>query len=224
MAADNGAEIVSVEVAEPAPGMTDACESAQDGSGAGPETAHVSWTVVPKGPLIPATVMTSVCGVPDCTDRLVDAGASEKSCAVKVAVTEAAAFRVTSQLAVPEQAPLHPVKFEVAFGTAVSTIFVPVIKELEHALPQLIPAGALVTPPPPFPAKDTVRAESGAAAKVAVTDSLALNLRVHVVAMPEHAPLQPLNSDMRFGVAVSVTVVPGANACEQDLEQFRTSD
>lgn len=141
MAAGTGAEIVSVEVAEPAPGFTDACDNAQDGSGAGPVTAQVSWTVPPKAPFIPAIVMTSVWGVPDCTDRLVDAGASEKSSAAKVAVTEAAEFSVTSQLPVPE-----------------------------------------------------------------------------------HAPLQPLNSDVASGVAASVTVVPGANACEQDLEQFRTPD
>ena len=166
-------------------------------------------------------VITSVWGIEDGTEMLVDAGVSEKSCGAKVAVTEAAAFSVTSQVVVPEHPPLHPVKLEESFGAAVRVTSVPVMNELEHAVPQLIPLGLLITLPPPLPARVTERTETGAAANVAVTDSFVVNVRVHVAAVPEHAPPHPLNSDRRFGEADSVTFVPGANACEQVAGQYK---
>jgi len=56
------------------------------------------------------------------------------------------------QLPVPVQAPDQPLKIELAFGFAVSVTEVPLAKFALHAEPQLIPAGLLVTVPPPDPA------------------------------------------------------------------------
>lgn len=60
------------------------------------------------------------------------------------------------QVSVPEQPPDQPLKIELAFGFAVSTTDVPLANVALHAEPQLIPAGLLVTVPPPVPASWTV--------------------------------------------------------------------
>ena len=72
--------------------------------------------------------------------------------------------------------------------------------------PQLIPAGALVTVPLPVPALLTVSAKVWAV-KVAVTGRAALMVTEQVVAVPVHAPLQPLKVEPAAGVAVNVTAV-----------------
>lgn len=56
------------------------------------------------------------------------------------------------QVSVPEQAPDQPLKVELAFGFAVSVTEVPLANCALQAEPQLIPAGLLVTVPPPDPA------------------------------------------------------------------------
>jgi hypothetical protein len=76
--------------------------------------------------------------------------------ALKVAVTVVAAARVTLQVAVPLQAPLHPVKAKPVLGVAVSVMEDPEGKFAVHVLPQLIPEGALLTVPVPEPAVVTV--------------------------------------------------------------------
>src|SRR5689334_18787849 len=87
--------------------------------------------------------------------------------AAKVAVTLRAALMVTVQVvAVPVQEPLEPVKLEVGDGAAVRVTLVPVAKLAEQVVPQLTPAGALVTVPVPVPARVTVRVRT--AVKVAV--------------------------------------------------------
>ena len=67
--------------------------------------------------------------------------------ALKLAVTDAAAFIVTVQVLVPLHAPLQPVK-PVA-GTAVRVTAVPPVKEAEQVAPHEMPAGELVTVPGP---------------------------------------------------------------------------
>jgi hypothetical protein len=78
-----------------------------------------------------------------------------------------------------------------------------------HAVPQLIPAGALVTVPVPVPAFVTVSASMATLAglNVAVTEALAVKVIAHEP-VPEHAPDQPAKVDPALGVAVSVTATP----------------
>ena len=64
-------------------------------------------------------------------------------------MTEVSAERVTAQVAVPLQAPDQPANVELAPGVAVSVIAVPLAKLAVHVVPQLIPAGLLVTVPAP---------------------------------------------------------------------------
>ena len=73
---------------------------------------------------------------------------------VKVAVTDLAAVIGTMQVPVPVQAPVHPVKVEVASGVAVRVTEVPESKEAEQVEPHEIPAGEDETVPPPVPAFD----------------------------------------------------------------------
>ena len=76
--------------------------------------------------------------------------------AVNVAVTEVALVNVTLQVLVPVEAQDQPANVEVALGAAVSVTMVPLVKVALHVGPQLMPAGLLVTLPPPVPALWTV--------------------------------------------------------------------
>ena len=71
--------------------------------------------------------------------------------ALKVAVTEALAERVTLQAAVPVQAPDQPAKVTPELGAALSVTAVPLAKLAEQVCPQLMPAGVLVMVPAPVP-------------------------------------------------------------------------
>src|SRR5207253_2271241 len=64
---------------------------------------------------------------------------------LNVAVTDLAAVIVTEQVPVPTQAPLQPAKVEPAAAAAVRVTTVPLRKLAEHVVPQLMPAGLLVT-------------------------------------------------------------------------------
>jgi hypothetical protein len=75
---------------------------------------------------------------------------------VKDAPTVVFAFRATVQVAFPEHAPVHPLKVAPPVGVAVSTTLVPEVKDAVHVVPQLMPAGLLVTVPFPFPESVTV--------------------------------------------------------------------
>ena len=70
---------------------------------------------------------------------------------MKLAVTDLAAFIVTVQVPVPEQAPPQPVKAEPMDSVAVSVTDVLLVKAAEQIEPQLMPAGMLVTVPLPRP-------------------------------------------------------------------------
>ena len=76
---------------------------------------------------------------------------------MKVAVTVVAAETVTVQAQVPVQPPpLQPLKVEPLAGVAVRVTVLPLVKLTEHVVPQVIPAGELVTVPLPTPALLTV--------------------------------------------------------------------
>jgi hypothetical protein len=138
---------------------------------------------------------------------------------LKVAVTAAALAPIFSvQAAVPEQAPDHPAKLELAAGVALSVTDVPDVKVPLQLWPQLIPAGLLVTVPVPGPTADTVTVPG--AEKAPPTVVSAFNTTVHFPA-PEQAPLQPENESAAAGVAVSVTEEPAAKLALQVVPQLR---
>ena len=79
-----------------------------------------------------------------------------------VAVHVVAAFMVT----LPSEqsaSPLQPANTEFAAAAVVRVTGVPAVKPAEHAAPQLIPAGALVTVPLPLPDLVMVRVMSASA-------------------------------------------------------------
>src|SRR5205807_795823 len=112
---------------------------------------------------------------------------------------------VTVHVPVPVQAPLQPVKVEPAAGAAVRVTTVPVVKEVEQVAPQEIPAGVLVTVPPPAPDLVTASDESIDAA-VPVATAVIVTAQVPVPVQPP--PLQPVKVEPAAGAAVKVTTVP----------------
>jgi hypothetical protein len=75
---------------------------------------------------------------------------------LNVAVTDALADAIMLHVPVPLQAPDQPANVEPAFGVAVSVIEVPAAKLALQVCPQLMPAGVLLTVPPPVPAAATL--------------------------------------------------------------------
>jgi hypothetical protein len=73
-----------------------------------------------------------------------------------MAVTEAAADIVTAQVPVPEHAPDHPANVEPELAAALRVTAVPLEKLALQVVPQLIPAGLLVTVPAPVPLPWTI--------------------------------------------------------------------
>jgi len=75
-----------------------------------------------------------------------------------VAVTDVLALRFTVHAPLPEHPPpLQPENTEPLAAAAVRVTLVPLEKLAEQVLPQLIPAGVLLTVPPPVPDLATVR-------------------------------------------------------------------
>ena len=115
---------------------------------------------------------------------------------------------VTVQVAdVPVQAPLQPVKLELAEAAAVSVTVALLAKSASQVAPHEMPAGLLVTVPLPVPAFVTVRC-TGSSVNVAVTERATFSETVQVAALPLQAPLQPVKPEPAAGVAVSVTLAP----------------
>src|SRR5262245_6833507 len=166
------------------------------------EAEHVAPHVMPAGALVmvplPAPVLLSV---------------SARRWTAKVAVPAGAALIVTAQVPVPVQPPLQPVKVEPAAGVAVRVTTVPVVKEVEHVAPHVMPAGALVMVPLPAPVLLTVSAMP-CSAKVAVTDCAALTVTVQEPVPVKPPPPHPVQLEPAAGGAVRVTAVPLANEAE----------
>ena len=72
-------------------------------------------------------------------------------------MAEVLSINVITHDAVPPQAPDHPTNVEPAAGVAVKVTLEPLLKLALHVVPQLIPAGLLVTVPLPVPARVTLR-------------------------------------------------------------------
>ena len=108
----------------------------------------------------------------------------------------------------PEQPPpLHPEKMEPGAGLAERVTLVPKGKLPEHVAPQLIPAGALVTVPPPLPAQLTVRL-TGCKTNVAVTVVAADRETLHGPVPEQLPPLHPEKVEPVVATAESVTLLP----------------
>src|SRR5262245_240721 len=172
--------------------------------------AHVAPHVIPAGAL--ATV-------PDPEPLLLTVSVNDWS--AKVAVTLRAALIVTVQVvAVLVQPPLQPENVEPAACAAVRVTAVPDESDIEHVVPQLMPAGELVIVPLPVPALLTVSANEDGSANVAVTVRAALIGTVQVLAVPAQAPLQPVNVEPAAGAAVRVTAVPDESDIEHVVPQL----
>ena len=130
--------------------------------------------------------------------------------ALNVAVIVVSLVIGAVQAPVPVHAPDQPAKVAVPAGAAVKTIAVPQATVSVQSVPQAMPAGLDVTVPLPVPALTTVSVHCGAP-KVAVTITAPVTVTVQVGAVPvQPPPDQPWKVDAPVGVAVSVTVVPGA--------------
>ena len=113
---------------------------------------NVAVHVVPQ--LIPAGLLIML---PEPVPEGVTVRVYELAKTLKVAVTETLALRVIVHDAVPVHAPDHPPNVEPAAGVAVKVTFEPLLKLALHVVPQLIPAGLLVTVPLPVPARVTLK-------------------------------------------------------------------
>jgi hypothetical protein len=135
---------------------------------------------------------------------------------LKSAVTEVFAFTVKLQLPAPLHGPDQPPKSDPVEALAVSVTFVPAGKLVEQVLPQLIPAGLLVTVPPPLPESKTVKLSElgGRVLKSAVMEVFAFTVRLQFPA-PLHGPDQPPKSEPVDALAVSVNFVPAGKLAEQ---------
>jgi hypothetical protein len=125
----------------------------------------VSVTVLPveyvaeqlEPQLIPDGELVIVPGpvFPTLTVKVVEVGVEVARPKLAVTVTDVLVAKV--QEAVPAQPPpLQPLKIEPAEGVAARVMEVPPRYVLEQVLPQLIPAGELVTVPKPLPVLLTV--------------------------------------------------------------------
>jgi hypothetical protein len=132
-------------------------------------------------------------------------------------------FMVTTHVSAPlHPPPLHPVKLELVFGVALRVTVSPGENPYLHVLPQLIPAGVLVTVP--FPLFESnlaiVRVLVTAAVKVAVTVLPLSMINVHVLFEPVQSPLHPEKVEPERAVAVRVTMVPEAYVAEHVAPQL----
>jgi hypothetical protein len=176
-----------------------------------PVAAAVKVTMAPLVSDVEQTVPQSMPAgelvtVPLPVPALVTVNANDGS--ENVAVTDRAALIATVHVdVVPVQLPVQPPKMEPPDGAAVNVTVVPLVYEAEHVVPQLMPAGELVTVPPPLPDLVTVRAKVGAV-NVAVTDVAVLTVTVQAPVPEQPPPLQPPNVEPVAAAAVSVTGVP----------------
>src|SRR5688572_14989627 len=96
---------------------------------------------------------------------------------VKRAVTDLAAFNVSTHAPVPEQPPLQPANVAPAAGLAVSVTSVPETYASLQSEPQSMPAGLELTVPPPAPTLTLKVCVT--AVNVAVTDLAASIVKRH---------------------------------------------
>lgn len=143
-------------------------------------------------------------------------------CGAKRAITAVSAVNATVHVPSPAQAaPLQPAKADPGPGVAESTTEVPTLREAEHVLPQLMPAGELVTVPEPVPPSVTVSVAcgGGAAPKLATTLISEFSVTLHPP-VPEHDPPQPVKTNPVLGATVKATAEPPTKLVLQAVPQL----
>src|SRR4029453_16896029 len=117
----------------------------------------------------------------------------------------------------PQPAPLQPVKSEPAAALALRVTVLPPGKVAVQLPGQVMPAGALVTLPPPVPAKFTCRVPDGTTRlNVAVTmTEEAFRVTVQGPAPLQPPPLQPAKTVPAAALALRVTVLPPGKVAVQ---------
>jgi hypothetical protein len=129
-------------------------------------------------------------------------------------------FRSTVQVPLPTHgAEVQPTKTEPGAAAGVSFTLVPLVNVAEQAVPQLMPAGSLVTAPDPVIAMERVAWPGGAGPKLATTFWFALKERLHAP-VPEQAPLQPVKALPRAGTTVRAMVLPVTKSLVQVSPQL----
>jgi hypothetical protein len=116
------------------------------------------------------------------------------------------------------QLPDQPANVEPEPGMAVNATEVPLFSVVEHVVPQLIPAGLLVTVPVPVPAGVTVSVYVGIKLNVAVQPMLPVIVKLTsglVVLQP--VPDQPTKTEPVAGAALNFTAVPPTYTSLQSL-------
>jgi hypothetical protein len=108
---------------------------------------------------------------------------------VNVAVTLVAALTVTTHVPVPEQGALQPAKVEPLAAVAVSVTAVPEVTDSEQAVPQLMPAGVLVTVPEPEPTLASERVTVAAPVPDPVTERETVSPPATTLTLPTKVPL-----------------------------------
>jgi hypothetical protein len=142
---------------------------------------------------------------------------------VNVAVTAVLELSFTVHIPMPVQPPPQLENTEPLLAVAVSATLVALGKLAEHLLPQVMPAGLLLTVPLPVPFFVTLSVKFCAdpllGLKVAVTVMLELSVTVQLP-VPEHPPpLQPENTERSLATAVRLTCVPPGKLAEQVVPQ-----
>ena len=126
-----------------------------------------------------------------------------------VAVQLRAAFIVTLP-SVQSASPLHPANVDPDAGAGMSVTGVPSSYDSVQSLPQLIPAGLVVTVPEPVPVFDTVRVKVSSGFRSNVAVQVRAAFIVTWPSLQSASPVHPANIDPALAVGVSVTTVPSA--------------
>jgi hypothetical protein len=143
-------------------------------------------------------------------------------CGTKSADTNVSAVSDTVHVPLPAHAaPLHPANADPAAGIAERDTDVPILRLAEHVLPQLIPAGELVTVPEPVPISPTVSVACGGGVGPKLALTLVSELSVTLQpAVPEHAPPHPVKTKPLLVATVSATFVPPTKLFVHALPQL----
>jgi hypothetical protein len=126
----------------------------------------------------------------------------------KVAVADFGLSIVTEHVGwPPEQLPPHPEKDQPGVGTALSVTTASAANEAVHVVPQLTPAGLLVTVPLPLvdTASEKLDARTGSNRAVTWYTTSSLISLIVQEPDPEQTPLQPANCEPGSALAVNVT-------------------